>query len=370
VRKITLTAALLAATTLLAVNGVAGASSPRAKTSGSAARFRVCLVTDIGGINDRAFNQLTWQGMLAAQAARPRKISAVYLPSTSSQDYARNIAVFVREKCGLIVTVGFLMGPATEAAAKAHPGRRFAIVDCTYRSFCLTGRRLKNIDALSFNVVQDAFLGGYLAAGMSKTHVVATYGGAQFGTTTIYEDGFWDGIQYFNRHHHRNVKVLGWNEKTQRGIFVGGRNPFGDPAAGARITNRFINSGADIIFPLAGITGLGTAKAVRVADAVGKHVAVEWADTDGCFSLPASYCKFFLTSVNKGISTDVEHIVLEALGGVFPKIYTGTLANGGVALASYHHFARKVPAPLRAELSKVEEAIENGKIVPATKSPV
>jgi basic membrane protein A len=258
------------------------------------------------------------------------------------------------------------MASATEAAAKAHPRRRFAIVDCTYRSGCLTGKRLKNLDQLAFNVVQDAFLGGYLAAGLSKRHVVATYGGFRFGIVTIYMDGFADGVRYYNAQHHTHVKVLGWNEKTQRGTFA---NTFTSPPAGAAITRTFMSEGADVIFPVAGGTGLGTGTAVRAADARGKRVSIEWADLDGCFTVP-QYCKFFLTSVTKGIASEVKKTVLAAVRGRFPTKSAGSLANRGVALAPYHHFARKVPAALKAELSKVETAIERGKIVPATKSPV
>jgi len=324
------------------------------------------MVTDIGGINDRSYNQLTWLGMQAAQAAKPRLITSVYLPSTSSADYARNIAAFVADKCGIIVTVGFLMANATEAAAKAHPGRRFAIVDCTYRSGCLTGRKLKNLDQLAFNTVQDAFLGGYLAAGMSKTDVVATYGGKHFSTITIYMDGFWDGVQYYDRQHHAHVKVLGWNEQTQKGIFA---KSFVDVGAGKRIANSLINDGADVIFPIAGGTGLGSLSAIRSADASGRRVAAEWPDTDGCFSI-AAFCKVFLTSVTKGIPTAVEDVVLAGDNGSFGRIYIGTLANGGVALAPYHDFANRIPAQLKARLARVAAAIKSGKIIPATKSPV
>jgi basic membrane protein A len=324
------------------------------------------MVTDVGGINDRSFNQLTWLGMQAAQAAKPGQITSVYLPSTSSADYARNIAAFVADKCGIIVTVGFLMANATEAAAKAHPGRRFAIVDCTYRSGCLTGRRLRNLDQLAFNTVQDAFLGGYLAAGMSKTDVVATYGGFKFGTITIYMDGFWDGVQYYDKQHHDHVKVLGWNEQTQKGIFA---KSFVDVSAGKRIAKRLINEGADLIFPIAGGTGLGTLSAIESAAASNKHVAAEWPDTDGCFSFP-QYCNILLTSVTKGIPEEVKSAVLAGQGGSFARLTIGTLANGGLALAPYHDFANKIPAKLKAELARVVAAIESGKIIPATKSPV
>jgi basic membrane protein A len=363
-----------AAAGLLAVLAGGGTSSARQATSGSsgaaaAARFKACLVTDIGGINDKSFNQLSWLGLLDAAAAEPGKITAEYLPSTSAAEYTKNINAFIRLKCGIIVTVGFLMGPATEHAALAHPGRRFAIVDCTYASGCLTGRKAGNLDQLAFNTVQDAFLGGYLAAATSMTHVVATFGGMQFGTITIYMDGFWDGVQYYNSRHHAHVKVLGWNETTQKGIFVGGTNPFGNMAAGRRITSTFIAQGADRIFPVAGGSGLGAAAAVKLADASGKHVALEWPDTDGCFSV-ASYCRYFLTSVTKGLANEVKSVVLAAVLGRYAREYIGTLANGGVALAPFHDFASGIHAGLRAALAKIEAKIENGTIVPATHSPV
>ena len=125
------------------------------------------MVTDTGGINDKSFNQSAWQGMQEAAAANPN-ITVKYLQSVTQSDYTPNINSFLSEKCGIIVTVGFLMADATEAAAKANPSQDFAIVDCSYASECLTGAKESNIDQLTFNTVQDGFLGGYLAAGMSQ----------------------------------------------------------------------------------------------------------------------------------------------------------------------------------------------------------
>ena len=141
------------------------ASSPAAA---SGAKLLGCMVTDTGGINDKSFNQSAWQGMQEARAANPN-ITVKYLQSTTQSDYVPNINTFLGEKCGIIVTVGFLMAAATESAAKANPSQDFAIVDCSYASECLTGAKESNIDQLTFNTVQDGFLGGYLAAGMTKS---------------------------------------------------------------------------------------------------------------------------------------------------------------------------------------------------------
>jgi basic membrane protein A and related proteins len=344
------------------------ASSSATSTAAATAKFLGCMVTDTGGIDDRSFNASSWAGMQAAAAANPN-ITVKYLQSTTQGDYVPNINTFIGEKCNIIVAVGFLMAAATEAAAKAHPTQKFAIVDCSYASGCLTGTKESNIDQLVFNTVQDGFLGGYLAAGMTKTGKVATFGGEDFGTVTIYMDGFWDGVQYYNQKHGTHVQVLGWNETTQKGSFTG---DFTNQTKGQTFTQTFISEGADIIFPVAGNVGLGAAKAVQQADAAAgsDKVNMFWVDVDGCVSA-ATYCPYFITSVEKGIVPAVKTAVLSAQNGTFQGgTYVGTLANGGAVLAPFHQWASKVPASLQSELQQVSMGIQNGSIPTPTKSPV
>ena len=334
------------------------------------------MVTDTGGINDKSFNASAWQGMQEAGAADPSKVTVKYVASTSGADYAPNISAFLGQKCGIIVTVGFLMATATGNAATANSTANFAIVDCAIgTASCAINPNGKpstppaNVDSLVYNTVQDGFLGGYLAAGMTKTGKVATYGGIKIPTVTIYMDGFWDGVQYYNSKHHTNVAVLGWNEKTQSGEFT---NSFTNLTLGQTIAQQFISEGADIIFPVAGGVGLGSAKAVQDADnaAGSQKYNMMWVDTDGCVSAP-QYCKYFITTVEKGIQASVKAAVLAAANGTFKGgTYVGDLANGGVTLSPFHDFASKVPAALQSELNTIKAQIIAGTIVPATKSPV
>ncbi len=367
------TVAAMSAVALLAACGSSTtASSPSAKPSASASggagasttsKFKACMVTDTGGIDDRSFNASSWQGVQQAVATDPSKISGTYLQSSSGSDYTPNINTFIADKCGIIVTVGFLMGDNTQTAAKANPSQKFAIVDFNYTP------PLSNVDALVFNTVQDGFLGGYLAAGMSKSGKVATFGGQKLPTVTIYMDGYYDGVQYYNSQHHTHVAVLGWNEKTQNGLFT---NSFTNQTAGQTDTQTLISEGADVIFPVAGNVGLGAAKAVQNADASAgsNKVNMLWVDTDGCVSAP-QYCKYFVSSVTKGIQASVKAAILSAVNGTFKGgNYIGTLANDGVVLSPYHDFSSKVPAQLQSELAQIKTKIENGTIKPATKSPV
>jgi basic membrane protein A and related proteins len=327
----------------------AGSSSPAASSgSGAAAAGKTlgCMVTDTGGIDDRSFNASAWAGMQAAAKASSN-VTVKYLQSTTQADYVPNINTFISQKCNVIVTVG----------------QKFAIVDFSYTP------PLSNVDALLFNTAQDGFQGGYLAAGMSKTGKVATFGGQKLPTVTIYMDGFYDGVQYYNSKHGTHVQVLGWNETSQNGSFTG---DFTNQTKGQTLTATFISEGADIIFPVAGNVGLGAAKAVQQADASAgsQKVNMMWVDVDGCVSAP-QYCKYFITSVQKGIVAAVSTAVTGTANGSFKGgNYVGTLANGGVALAPFHDFDSKVSSTLKSELAQVKAGIVDGSIKIATKSPV
>ncbi len=346
-----------------ASSGTSASSSASASSTGSAAttgKFTGCMVSDTGGIDDRSFNAAAWAGMNAAAAANTN-ISVKFSQSTSPSDYTPIINTFVSQKCNIIVTLGFAMGDATKAAAKANASQKFAIVDNVTPG--------ANVNSLVFNTVQDAFLGGYLAAGMTKTGKVATFGGQEFPTVTIYMDGYYDGVQYYNQKHGTHVQVLGWNEKTQKGSFTG---DFTNQTKGQTLTQTFISEGADIIFPVAGNVGLGAAKAVQQADAAAgsQKVNMEWVDLDGCISAQ-NYCKYFITSVLKGETLAVKTSVLAAASGSFKGgDYIGTLANGGVSLAPFHDWDSKVPASLKSELQQISKGIQDGSIQTPTKSPV
>jgi basic membrane protein A len=312
-------------------------------SAGQYPNFLACMVTDTGGIDDRSFNASAWQGM--QNAKKDLGVQIKYLSSSSQNDYAPNIDAFVNQKCGLIVTVGFLMGDITQAKAHANPLQEFAIVDYSYAN------PPANVLGLLYDTNQDAFLGGYLAAGMSKTGAVGTFGGIQIPTVTIYMDGYAAGVYYYNKQHSAHVKVLGWNPATQKGSFSG---DFTSQDKGQNIANALMQQGADVIFPVAGNVGLGAAAAVQAS---GGKATMEWVDTDGCVSA-AQYCPLFLTSVNKGIAASVEEAIKEAAGGNLQGgNYEGTLANGGVGLAPYHQFDTKIPSTLKSEIDQIKAGI-------------
>jgi basic membrane protein A and related proteins len=329
-------------------SGGSGGSGSGGGSGSSAKAFKACMVLDTGGVDDRSFNQSSWAGMQAAAKQNP-SINVSYVSSSSQNDYTPNLNAETNKGCNTVLAVGGLMGDALKAVAQKNPKEHYAEID--------NASSLPNIYGMQYNTAQGGFLGGYLAAAMSKTGKVATFGGINIPPVTIYMDGFWEGVQYFNKQKHKNVAVLGWNEKKQKGGTFA--NSFTDLNKGKSISQAFIQSGADIIFPVAGGTGLGAGAA---AQASGGKVSVIWVDTDGCKSA-AQYCKYFLTSVTKNLSDPVTQYVTKAAGGSFPTgNYIGTLANGGTGLAPFHQFDSKVPSSVKSELASIKKDIISGKI--------
>ncbi len=310
-------------------------------------------VTDTGGIDDRSFNASAWKGLQNAQANLGVQVQ--YLGSANQSDYAPNIQQFVTKKANIIVTVGFLMGDDTAKAAKDNPNQKFAIVDYAYDP------ALPNVLALTYQTDQAAFLAGYLAAGMSKTGKVGSFGGMNIPTVTIFMNGFAAGVRYYDQKNKAKVQVLGWDSDKAAGTFT---NDFTNQAKGKTVTDALINQGADVVLPVAGSVGLGAAAAVQQHNQASpdKPVYLIWVDTDGYISAP-QYGSLLLTSVMKGIGASVEEATTEALKGTFKGgNYSGTLANKGVDIAPYHDYDSKIPAQLKADIETIKAGIIAGSI--------
>src|SRR5438093_2021237 len=210
------TAALILAACQGASPSASASSAASASAPASAApsiKFLACEVTDTGGVDDKGFNQNAHDGLLRAQSELGIQIAL--LESTADTDYAPNINTFISQGCDLIVTVGFLLGDATKAAATANPNQKFAIVDYAYDP------PIPNVLGLVFDTKSASMLQGYLAAGMSQTGIVGTFAGIQISPVTDFMDGYVAGVNYYNKQKGTSVKVIGWDPATATGSFTG-----------------------------------------------------------------------------------------------------------------------------------------------------
>jgi basic membrane protein A len=311
------------------------------------AAFKICEVTDAGGIDDKSFNATAYKGIETAVAELG--VEGKYLESQQQTDYEKNINAFVEEGCDLIVTVGFLLGDATQAAAVANPDQKFAIIDYGYDPV------IPNVLGLVYATDEAAFMAGYVAAGMTKTGKVGTFGGIQIPSVTAFMDGYAMGVKYYNVQKGTAVKVLGWDETTQTGLFAGNFESTDD---GRNLAESLMDEGADIIMPVAGPVGLGAAAAVQQrGDAYIIGVDSDW------FESASNYADVTLTSVLKKMDQSVFDVSKQVVDGTFTGgFFAGTLENGGVGLAEFHDVDSMVPAELKAELESLKADIIAGKI--------
>ncbi len=151
-----------------------------------------------------------------------------------------DLLVTLEEGCDLIVTVGFLLGADTAIAAEANPDQKFAIIDFAY--FDEDGNKIPydNVVELNFATDQAAFLAGYVAAGTTQTGIVGTFGGIPIPPVTVFMDGFWYGVDYYNQENGTDVQVLGWDPATQEGLFTGN---FEETAAVFDATENSVDTG-------------------------------------------------------------------------------------------------------------------------------
>jgi basic membrane protein A len=328
----------------------------------TAPAFKVGEVTDLGGVDDKSFNASAWQGV--QDAISQLGVDGKYLESKDQSDYAKNIQQFLSENDNLIITVGFLLGVDTATAAKANPNTSFAIVDYTYPDCypgavegkdCGSSTDIPNVRGLAFQTDQAAFLAGYAAASMTKTGKVGTFGGIKIPTVTIFMKGFEAGVKYYNQQKSAKVQVLGWDTAKDDGLFTGNFDSTDD---GRKFAESLMQEGADIIMPVAGPVGLGSA-------AVCKETSKCWiigVDNDWYVSAP-EYKAVILTSVMKKINVAVLNTVKDAQSGKFVGgTVTYTIKDGGVDMAPFHDFDSQVPATLKTELDAAKAALIDGSV--------
>jgi basic membrane protein A len=311
--------------------------------------YKACQVTDLGGVDDKGFNQTAWEGV--QEAEKSLGVEGKLLESKAETDYEPNVNSFVAEKCDIIITVGFLLGDATKKAAEANPDVKFSIVDFAYDPV------IPNVLGQVYATDEAAFLAGYLAAGVSKSGVIGTFGGINIPPVTIFMDGLVRGVDYYNKQKGTSVKVLGWDPVKKEGLFT---NNFSNLDDGRAFAKNLADEGADIVVPVAGPVGQGSA---ALASELGPDkLKIIGVDTDQYLTDP-EHKGVFLTSILKRMDSTVVEAIKEAQDGTFKGgVIVGTLKSGGVGLAPFHDLDSAVPADLKGELDTITKGIIDGSI--------
>jgi basic membrane protein A len=328
--------------------------APEPSESAAAVDYKACMVSDVGGIDDNSFNENAWAGMEQAEAELG--VEVTFLESRATEDYERNINQHISDGCDMIVTGGFLLGDATQAAAEANPDVRFAIVDFAYDP------AIPNVEGLVYNTAEAAMLAGYAAASWTKTGIMGEFGGINIGPgVTDFMDVFIAGMNYWNEQNSDDVRMLGGRNPADAasGTFTG---DFSSTDNAKNVTNGFLQEGADVILPVGGPIGGGTFAAIREqgADAVGLGVDVDWTQT-----VP-DYADLMLVSIIKRIDNSVFAAIERAVNGDAPvPTFLSNLENEGVGISSFHDYEDQISQEVKDDIQAMTDAIIAGDLSPS-----
>ncbi len=342
-------------------SGSASASASAASSAG--ANLKIGVVTDIGSLNDKNFNEYSYKGAVdgahSVGAADP-----VSIVPKDQAEYAQDIQSLIDQKYDVIVTVGFNLASATTKAAHDNPNTWFIGVDQS--PICVTDKGLPDPDfgckgdaktllpkyiSLQFAEDQAGYLAGIVAAGVSKNAEIGAIGGTTLCAPCVrYIQGYELGAKSVNP----NIKV------TSAYVTKDFSNAaFQDQPGGKRFAENFLaqNPKIDVLFQVAGLTGNGVLDA-----ACAKGINGIGVDVDQVLSYPAS-AKCLVTSAEKHLETAVS----DAIGSIANRNATPgdnlfDAKNDGIGVADYHDAASKVPADIQQKVTDALNAMKSGSL--------
>ena len=340
---------LLAASIMVVACGGSGSTGGGGTSNSCSKTWKVGLVTDVGKLSDKSFNFDSFQGVKNAQNDASLCVQGKAIESSTQDDYPKNIQQFLDQKYDMIIGVGFNLGDAVTAAAKANSGTKFVLVDAFDFADLAPGKTPPaNLTGLLFNEDEPGFLAGALAALMSKSGTIGVVAGLETVPPVVnYVTGYANGAAYAKP----GTKVLKIYQPES------GAKDFNDPDWGKQQGQTFISQGADVLFGAGGQTGNGALLAAKEAGkyCVGVDVDqyISYPDVDSCL----------ITSAEKHLDL----AVLQAITGMVKGtgkggIVTFTIQNDGIGLAPYHDFDSKIPADVKAKIVDIQSKLKSGAI--------
>lgn len=317
-------------------------AAPASEGEGSV--LKIGLVTDVGGVNDRSFNQSAWEGVLQACSALglTEGEDCRFIETQDPADYAENAQQFIDGGFNTIVSVGFAPGEATIAAAKENPDIMFIGIDQ------FQAETLPNLTGLIFHEDQSGFLAGALAAQLSQTGKIAAVLGTDLVPPVVaFKEGYELGAKYINP----DIEVIST-------YHPGGLDrAFTDPEWGANTARQALDQGADVIFGAGGTTGNGALQEVAATPGAGETLFCIGVDTDQWETVPAAH-PCLASSAMKLITPGVVELIMLVNQGAFP----GGNFFGGAGLAPFHDFEDQIPQEVKDRLTEIDAALKDGSL--------
>ena len=291
---------------------------PNTTTGDEKKGITIGFVTDVGGIDDKSFNQTTYEG-LTKFTGENTDSKVNYLQSNNDSDYVPNLSSFADEGVDLIAAAGFLFADAISEVLTSYPDQKAIVIDVDW----LPVETYPNLRQVAFAVEQGTYLAG-IAAGMKAVENGSKHVGMIIGMESASMDPFYAGFQ-------QGV----WSVDPEIVIDYDNANAFNSPETGSVLADKQFGNGATVIFACAGSTGNGVIKNAADRRLAGEDVWVIGVDTDQ-YSLGVyndNGDSAILTSALKRVDVAAYDAAVDVLNGTFEggvKVYT--LADEGVSL--------------------------------------
>ncbi|TCZ78872.1 BMP family ABC transporter substrate-binding protein [Paenibacillus albiflavus] len=302
--------------------------------AGSGKDFKFGMVTDVGGINDKSFNQSAWEAL--QKLGKDTGANVKYLQSKSDADFVPNLNQFVKGKYNLTWGIGFIIEKALKQVAQQNPDAKLAIVDNVVD--------LPNVTSVTFAEQEGSFLVGVIAGLMTKTNKIGFVGGMDIPVIKRFEAGFRAGIKAAN---------------PQAQLITNYTGTFDKPDLGKSAAATLYNGGADIIFPSAGATGSGVFNEAKDRSKAGKKVWVIGVDKDQSVEFGTDIT---LTSMIKRVDEAVYKICNDMIAGNFKggQVTNLGLKDNGVGIADNSNI--NVPEDVLKKVEEYKAKIISGEI--------
>lgn len=330
-RKLLLTGLTVILVTSLILTGCGG-DDEKEETK----ELKVGLVTDVGRINDRSFNQSAWEGVQEAQRELGAEVK--YIETKDAKDYEDNMRQFTDEGYDVIVTVGFALGDATLKMAQEYPDIVFIGVD----QFQVEA--VPNVVGLIFREDHSGYLAGVLAAHLTKSDTIAAVLGTDLVPPVV---AFKEGYEAGARATKPGINIISTYHPGEIS------QAFTDPEWGAATTAQAIDQGADVIFAAGGMTGNGGLEEAATHEGV-YCIGV---DSDQWETVPGAH-PCLVSSAMKLITPGV----LEIITSVRDGSHTGGNFIGGAGLAPFHDFEDQIPQEVKDDLERIDRGLQDGTI--------
>jgi basic membrane protein A len=300
--------------------------------------FKVGIVLSIGGLGDKSYNDLAYEGVRRAQEKLGIQFNYIE-PSTTIESAvkfgANHLRQYAKDEYDLVLATGFLYTDACEQVSKEYPDVKFVIIDSVVSN--------PNVTSLTFKTKEGSFLVGAVAGMVTKTNNIGYIGAQDTDIFREFQSGYEQGAAYTNP----QVNIIS--------RIIDGNNPFAVPNRGYELANELISQKADVIYTVAGSTGIGAIEACKENDTFAIGV-----DSDQDYLAKGTVITSMVKKVDVAVYTAIE---LAVNGELEPGILEFNIANGGIDTSEFKYTKDRLPEYVLEKLDQIKKDIVSEKII-------